>query len=151
MEKKERLGRGLEDFSDLFRSSTEAKKQDVCSPVIEADAGKNLIKSITTMGNRVQKMRLRATYGKDINGFIISTIKVLHQGDFPTPNIFRSTSDTPGDETWNLGGGTGNTVSKNLATPDEAKQWVSTQIKCLKTKLDRWRSIPVPDPEEFEV
>ncbi len=151
MEKRGRLGRGLEDFSDLFRSSTEVKKEDVRLPVIEPDAGKNLTESITTTENRMQKMRLRATYCKDANGFIISTIKVLHQGDFPTPNIFRAISDTPGDEAWNLGEGTENTISKKLPTPDEVQQWVSRQIKLLKTKLDGWRNIPVPDPEEFEV
>lgn len=151
MEKKKRLGRGLEEFSDLFSSSTETKKEDVYSQVIEPHVGKNLTESIATSGNRVQKMRLRATYCKDANGSIILTIKVLDQGDFPTSNIFRSTSDDPAGGAWDLGEGMENAIAHTSPTSDEARQWVLARIKILKLKLDGWRNIWVPQPEEFQI
>jgi len=98
-----------------------------------------------------KKVKLQATYSKNADGTIEATIKVVDQGDFPTVNIFNSTSENPSDEAWNIGQGTESTISNTLFNPDEAKQWVSTQINSLKRKLDAWRNIVVPEPEELEV
>ncbi len=98
-----------------------------------------------------KKMRLQATYSKDAYGSIKVTIDVVDQGDFPTVNIFNSASENPSDEAWNLGERKESTISKTLPSPDEAKQWVLSQVKVLKEKLDRWRNIAVPKSDEFEV
>lgn len=149
MQKKERLGRGLEDFSRLFRSSSEARKEEVSSP--EPDMTDELSEFITSRVRPVQRIRLLATYSKDANGFINSTIKVLDRGDFPTPNIFKSTSDNPASATWDLEEGAENTISHTSPNSDEARQWVLAQVKVLKAKLHYWRNIPVPEPEEFHI
>ncbi|HIC90609.1 MAG TPA: hypothetical protein EYP21_00810 [Syntrophaceae bacterium] len=96
-------------------------------------------------------MKLQATYWKNADGSIKATIEVLDAGDFPRSNIFPSASITQENEEWNLGEGTESTISQTLPTSDEAKQWVSAQISALKAKLDHWRGIMVPEPEEFEV
>ncbi|MEW6675693.1 MAG: hypothetical protein AB1348_06815 [Nitrospirota bacterium] len=96
-------------------------------------------------------MRLQAVYWKNPDGSIKVTLKVVHQSDFPITNIFGSTSGDPADEGWNLGEGTTDSITKMLRTSEEARQWTSTQINALKRRLDNWRSIPVPEPEEFEI
>lgn len=96
-------------------------------------------------------MKLQATYLKNVDGSIKATIEVLDAGDFPRSNIFPSPSISPENEEWNIGKGTESTISQTLPTSDEAKQWVSAQISTLKAKLDHWRSITIPEPEEFEV
>jgi hypothetical protein len=149
MQKKERLGRGLEDFSHLFRSSSETKKEEVSSP--EPDMTDELSEFITSRVRPVQKMRLVATYSKDAKGFINSTIKVLDRGDFPTPNIFKSSSDDPAAATWDLEEGAENTISHTSPNSDEARQWVLAQVKVFKARLQYWRNIPVPEPEEFHI
>lgn len=98
-----------------------------------------------------KKMKLQATYSKNANGSIEVTIKVVDQGAFPTVNIFNSASENPSDEAWNLAEGKQSTISKTLPSSDEAKQWVSSQVKALKEKLDYWRNIVVPESEEFDV
>jgi len=95
--------------------------------------------------NRSQKMKLQTLYRKNPNGSIKVTIKVADQGDFPTANIFGSSSGYPGKESWSLGEGNGDSISKTLPTPDEAKQWALVQINALKERLDNWRSIWVPE------
>lgn len=97
------------------------------------------------------KMKLQAVYWKNANGSIKVTIKIVDQGDFPTPDIFGPTLGNPADEGWSLGEGTDDSITKTLPTSEEAKHWVSAQINALKEKLDNWRSIWVPEPEEFEI
>ncbi len=96
-------------------------------------------------------MKLQATYSKGADGSIKSTIKVVDPRDFPTVNIFNSAAENPSDEAWKLGEGKEATISKILGSSDEAKQWVLSQVRALEQKLNRWREIVVPDPEEFEV
>jgi hypothetical protein len=96
-------------------------------------------------------MKLQATYSKDANGSIKSTIKVVDPRDFPTVNIFNSAAENPSDEAWKLEEGKEDTISKTMASPDEAKQWVLSQVRALEQNLNHWRQIAVPDPEEFEV
>lgn len=96
-------------------------------------------------------MKLQATYEKEANASIKATIKVIDSGDFPTVNVFKSASENPSDEAWNIGEGTESTISNTLPNPDEARRWVSAQISAIKGKLDDWRSIRVPEPEEFEI
>ncbi len=96
-------------------------------------------------------MKLQASYSKDGNGSLKAIIKIVDQGDFPTINIFKSASENPLDEAWNLREGKESTISKTLPSPEEAKQWVLSQVKVLKEKLDHWRNIVVPETEEFEV
>lgn len=96
-------------------------------------------------------MKLQATYLKGADGSIKATIEVVDQGDFPTVSIFGSASGHPADEARNPGEGAESSVSETFPTSDEAKQWVSAQINALKVKLDHWRGIWVPEPEEFEI
>ncbi len=98
-----------------------------------------------------RKMKLQAEYMKEANGSIKVTIRITDSGDFPTVNVFKSASENPSDETWNIGQGTESTISNTLPSPAEAKQWVSAQVNALKGKLDNWRGIWVPESEEFEV
>ncbi len=97
------------------------------------------------------KMKLQTVYWKNADGSIKVTIKVVDQDDFPTCNIFGPTLGNPADEGWSLGESTDDSITKTLPTSDEAKQWASAQIHALKGKLDNWRSIWVPEPEEFEI
>ena len=96
-------------------------------------------------------MKLQAKYEKEANGFIKATIKVIDSGDFPTANLFTSASENPSDEAWRMEVGTESTICNTLTNPAEAKQWVSGQVKALKWNLDNWRSILVPEFEEFEI
>lgn len=99
--------------------------------------------------NRMQKMKLATGYWKNADGSIKVTIKVVDKGDFPTANIFGLRA--PADEDWSLAEDIRDSVSKTLPTPDEAKQWALAQINALKEKLNNWRNIWVPEPEEFEI
>jgi 3D (Asp-Asp-Asp) domain-containing protein len=105
----------------------------------------------TMLPRRGRKMKLQALYTKDAKGFIKVVIEVIESGDFPTVNVFKSSSENRSDEAWNLGEGAENTTSKTLPSSDEAKRWVSSQVKALEEKLNQWRHIVVPEPEEFEV
>jgi len=96
-------------------------------------------------------MKLQATYWKDARGSIKATVQVLDAGDYPETNIFPRISENPGDDGWKLGEGTENAISQTLPSAYDAKQWVSAQINSLKGKLDYWRNIVIPKPEEFEV
>lgn len=96
-------------------------------------------------------MKLQTVYWKKADGSINATIKVVDQGDFPTANIFGSTSGYTADEGWSLGENTEDSITKTLPTSHEAKQWASTQINTIKEKLDNWRNISAPEPEEFEI
>ncbi|KPJ64437.1 MAG: hypothetical protein AMJ45_05740 [Syntrophobacter sp. DG_60] len=87
-----------------------------------------------------KKIKLKATWSRNPNGSITATIKVVDRGDFPTVNIFGSTSEEPASVAWNLGKGTISAITKTLSTPEEAKQWVSVQIGAIKWKLEHWRS-----------
>lgn len=64
----------------------------------------------------------------------------MDQGDFPTPNIFGSTSEEPASTAWSLGKGTISAISKTFRTPEVAMLWVSVQIVALKEKLVHWRT-----------
>ncbi len=101
--------------------------------------------------NGRQKMKLQTAYWKNADGSIKVTIKVADKGDFPTANIFGSSSGYPAEESGDLGEGSRDSISKTLPTPDEARQWTSAQINALKEKLDNWESIQVPEPEEFGI
>ncbi len=105
----------------------------------------------TMLSRGGRKMKLQASYTKDARGFIKVIIKVIDSGDFPTVNVFKSASENPSDATWNLGEGEESTTSNTLPSSDEAKQWVLSQVKALEEKLNQWRHIVVPGPEEFEV
>ena len=109
------------------------------------------LESVEKLSKKDAKMNLQATYKKEANGSIRATIKVIDSGDFPTVNIFNSASKNPSDEAWNLGEGKQSSISKTLPNSDEAKQWVLSQVKVLREKLDHWRNIVVPESEEFEV
>lgn len=96
-------------------------------------------------------MKLQATYWKNADGSIKATIEILDAGDFPRSNIFPSPSKNLETEEWNIGKGTETTISQTLPTSDEAKQWMSAQIRAIKEKLDHWRGIMIPESEEFEI
>jgi len=96
-------------------------------------------------------MKLQTAYWKNADGSINVTVKVVDQGDFPTANVFGSTSGYPADEGWSLGESSEDSITNTLPTSDEAKQWASTQINAVKEKLDNWRNILVPETEEFEI
>lgn len=90
-------------------------------------------------------MKLQATYSKNPDGSIKAVIKVVDREDFPTANIFRSASESPADDRWNLSESTESTITKTFPISDEAKQWVLTQIEGLKVKLNRWRNISLEE------
>jgi len=92
-------------------------------------------------------MKLQTAYWKNADGSIKVTIKVVDKGDFPTVNIFGSSSGYPAEEGWSLEESSGDYISNTLPNPDEAKQWASSQVNALKEKLDNWRNIWVPEPE----
>jgi len=90
-------------------------------------------------------VKLQATYSKNPDGSIKAVIKVVYRGDFPTDNIFRSASESPVDDRWNLSEGVESAITKTFPTSNEAKKWVSTQIEVLKAKLNRWRSMSLEE------
>jgi hypothetical protein len=96
-------------------------------------------------------MKLQAIYWKDARGCIKATIRVLEAGDYPETDIFPRELEDPGRDGWKLGEGAENAISYTLPSAYDAKKWVSEQIDNLKGKLDYWRAIVVPEPEEFEV
>lgn len=96
-------------------------------------------------------MKLQASYWKDAKGSIKSTINLLDAGDYPESNIFPRILENPGDDGWKLGEGTENTISQTSPSAYDAKQWVSAQIDSVKRKLDYWRDIVIPEPQEFDI
>lgn len=163
---------GLRDknpfFSNAFRKIsafcnnhvTELRKREVIREIISDTAGcATMRKQIytektqkrTTLSREGKRMKLRASYKKDVKGFITATIEVIDPGDFPTVNVFKSESGNPSDEDWNPGEGEESTTSKTLPNSGSAKEWVLSQVNALEKKLDKWRDIVVPEPEEFDV
>lgn len=90
-------------------------------------------------------MKIKTSYKKTSDCKILVSVRVLDGEDYPTIFIFDSYNDYPSKDGYMLSTRNQSLIECKLDSPEEAVAWAEDQISALKTHLQRWRSIGVPE------
>ena len=96
-------------------------------------------------------MKLKVSYRKMSSGMIEATVFVDDCEDYPSTCIFENSIDYPTKEGFVLKTKNQFSIEKKCASPEEAVAWAEKQISAIRSHIQRWRAIPVPETVTYTV